>query len=60
MKRSFNSFYIIIINEEKKGLKFGPEEICAQYYISLERMRKRKFRLMRISVAAYRGVIGCF
>jgi hypothetical protein len=57
MKRSFNSFYLIIINKEKKDLKFGSEEICSQYYISLKRMRKRKFKLMRISGAAYRGVV---
>ena len=26
MKRIFNSFFLIIINKEKKGLKFGSEE----------------------------------
>ena len=34
MKRSFNSFFIIIINKEKKGLKFGSEEKFTHYYIN--------------------------
>ncbi|OGF27088.1 hypothetical protein A2468_01280 [Candidatus Falkowbacteria bacterium RIFOXYC2_FULL_46_15] len=31
MKRGFNSFFLII-NKEKKGLKFGSEENFTPYY----------------------------
>jgi len=34
MKRSFNSFFLVIINKEKKGLKFGSEENFTHYYIN--------------------------
>jgi hypothetical protein len=35
------------------------KKICTHYYISLERMRKRKFRLMQIFGTAYAGVMCC-
>ncbi|MEA2065231.1 MAG: hypothetical protein U9O66_02970 [Patescibacteria group bacterium] len=33
MKRSFNSFYIIIFNKEKKELKFGSKKNFTPYYM---------------------------